>query len=112
MTEEERHYKILKKTSYEEQLSEEDKYITKRGICLTLAATATICAFLAVEGVDSMTPRLIYTSLGLLNVGLATKDIKEIMDTISTKTMLKNRIEDIDTELAMDDIEEGRGFRR
>lgn len=112
MTEEQRHYKILKKTSYEEQLSEEDKYLTKRGIGLTLAATAAICAILAVEGYDSMTPRLIWASLGLLNVGIAGKDIKEIIDTISTKTMLKNRIEDIDTELAMDDIEEGRGFRR
>lgn len=112
MTEEQRHYKILKRTSYEEQISEEEKNTTLRGITLTLSATASLCAIAlgASYGFTEMTPRIICAAMGLMNVSFAAKDLKEMMQSISMKTMLKGKIEDIDMELDMP--EDNRGMSR
>ena len=112
MTEEQRHYKILKRTSYEEQISEEEKNTTLRGITLTLSGTASLCAIAlgAGYGFEQMTPRIICAAMGLMNVSFAAKDLKEMIQSISMKTMLKGKIEDIDMELDMP--EDDRGMSR
>ena len=113
MTEEQKRFKILKRTSYEEQIAQESKEATKITFSLGLSAAAAIVIFLAAsqQGVGS-TARIVETGLGLLNTGIGAYELKNLMQAISKKTMLEGKIDDIDTELEMFENNESRGMKR
>ena len=102
MTETEKRYKVLKKTSYNAQISNENKTITLRTFLFGIASLATICAVANATRytVDTeLSTRIIEMTLGMIDTTYAAYNLKKMIESISTKTMLKNRIEDIDDEL-------------
>lgn len=113
MTEEQKRFKILKRTSYEEQVSQENKEATKRTFLFGFSASAAILIFLAAEqqNIDEAT-RLVDVGLGLLNTGFSVYYLKGLIQAISKKTMLQGKIEDINIELESPENEESRGMRR
>lgn len=102
MTEAEKRYKILKKTSYQAQISNENKITTLRTFLFGLTSLATLCAVANVTryNVDTeLSTRITHMTLGMIDTTYAAYNLKKMIESISTKTMLRNRIEDIDTEL-------------
>ena len=113
MTEEQKRYKVLKRTSYEEQISQESKEATISTFWFGFSAAATIMAILFASQQDvSSTARMIYTGLGLVNSGYGASKLNNLIQAISKKTMLEGKIDDINTELEMPEDEESRGMKR
>ncbi len=112
MTEEQKRFKILKRESYEEQISEESKRATIKTFIMGLSSAAALVTFLAASKSPDLTTKLADTGLGLLNAGYGVYHLKGLMEAISRKTMLQGKIEDINTELEMPENEESRGMRR
>ena len=113
MTEEQKKFKILKRTSYEEQISQESKVATNYTFLFGLSALATILSFSNASQQDfSSTARMVETGIGLLNTGFSAYGLKNLMQAISRKTMLEGKVEDINVELEMPEKEERRGMPR
>ena len=113
MTEQQKRYKILKRTRYEEQISHENKITNIRALWLGLTASAAILGFLSSSQHDpGSTLRAINAGAGIITAGYSTYQLKNIIEAISRKTMLQGKIEDINTELAMSEMEEEKGRRR
>lgn len=113
MTEEQKRFKILKRTSYEEQISQENKEATKKTFLFGFSAAAAILIFSAAaqQNIDAAT-KLVDVGLGLLNTGFGVYHLKGLIQAIGKKTMLQGKIEDINTELESPENEESRGMRR
>lgn len=113
MTEEQKKFKILKRTSYEEQISQENKESTKKTFLFGLFAAAALCAFstAACANVDR-TLGFINIFLGSVNTGLGAYNLKGLIESISKKTKLQMKVEDINSELEMPENEESRGMRK
>ena len=113
MVEEQKKFKILKRTSYEEQISQESKEATKNTFLFGLAAAAALCFFTvtAHENTDNAL-RLMHMSFGLLSTGLSVYHLKGLIESISKKTNLQSKVEDINSELEMLENEESRGMSR
>ena len=77
MTEEQKRFKILKRTSYEEQISQENKEATKKTFLFGFSAAAAIFIFLAAaqQNID-VTTKLVDVGLGLLNTGFGVYHLK------------------------------------
>lgn len=110
MTEEQKRFKILKKESYEQQMSEENKRATGRTFLIGFSSALAVYSFLLASKSDGLTIK-IYEGLGLLNAVYGAYQLKALMKAISKKTMLQGKIEDINTELDMPENEENRGMR-
>ena len=107
MTEEQKKFKILKKTSYEEQVSKEDKKATMDTFLIGLnAAAAIIVSIYAMQSKD-IPARLAFGLQGFLLSGVSAYHLKNLIQAIGKKTILQSKIEDIDTEI---DFEESRGM--
>ncbi len=113
MTEEQKRFKVLKRTSYEEQISQENKEITKKTFLFGFSAAAAIVIFSAstLQNIDATT-RLVDVTLGLIDTGFSVYSLKDLIQAIGKKTMLQGKIEDINTELESPENEESRGMRR
>ncbi len=111
MTDEQKRFKIQKKESYEEQISQENKRSTQKTFLFGLAAAAALCNFTAVANakVDNVL-QLVNFFLGLTNTGLGAYQLKGLIESISRKTNLQSKVEDINSELEMHENEESKGM--
>lgn len=112
MTEEQKRFKITKKESYENQISQENKKLINRTFLVGLSSAATLLGFLAATRDVGLSMRAACTAMGISNAGLAACGLKGVMEAISRKTMLEGKIEDINTELEMPENLENRGMKR
>ena len=107
MTESEKRFKILKKTSYEEQLSrEETRQILKTfllGVFVILAISSSkvfdIALGILQTGNDDHDFIEFSTALSLLSSYLSVIEAGSLVKTIVKKTLLEDKIEDIELEL-------------
>ena len=113
MTNEQKRFKIQKIESYEKQISEENKEATKKTFLFGLAAAAALCFFAATahENIDNAL-RLVNMPFGLVSTGLSVYHLKGLIESISKKTNLQSKVEDINSELEMPENEESRGMGR
>ena len=113
MTEEQKRFKILKRTSYEEQIAQESKEATKNTTSFGLIAAITVMMLLLASEQDyGSISRIICAVLGLLESRYAAYRLKNLIQAISRKTMLEGKIDDIDTELEMLENEESIVMKR
>lgn len=112
MTEEQKRFKITKKESYEKQISQEKKNATYRTFLVGLSSAATLVGFLTATRDIGLSMRAACTAIGISNAGLAAYGLRSVMESISRKTMLEGKIEDINTELEMPENLENRGMKR
>ena len=111
MTEEERRYKILKKESYEELAKKERKDGVISGLATGIGAAALIIT--ANQIIMSDAKSLIIGCLGALVPGLVTgENLFYTISSICKKTMYESKIEDIDRELEMLELNEKEGMKR
>lgn len=111
MTEEERRYKILKKESYEELAKKERKDGVIYGLATGMGAAALIIT--ANQIIMSDAKSLIIGCLGVLVPGLVTgENLFYTISSICKKTMYESKIEDIDRELEMLELNEKGGMKR
>lgn len=113
MNDEQKRYKILKRTSYEEQISQENKKVIESTLMLGLGAALTICALAQIIDVDNTDIIQLMNYAGVFaSSTVSATYLKMLIDAISKRTMLQGKIEDINTELEMLKIEESRNMRR
>ena len=113
MTNEQKRFKIQKIESYEKQISEENKESVRKTFLFGLAAAAALCTFTAAAHANTDNPlQLVNISFGLANTGLGAYHLKGLIESISRKTNLQSKVEDINSELEMPENEESRGMRR
>lgn len=112
MTEEQKKFKILKKESYEQQISKLDKEKTTVTFLMGLSAAAALCAFPLVAQFADSPIASVCAGIGSIYATASAHRLKELMEAISKKTMLQGKIEDINNELEMPENEESRGMRR
>lgn len=113
MTNEQKRFKIQKIESYEEQISQENKESIKKTFLFGFVAAGAFCAFSGVANANTNSAlQLIEIFLGLTNTGLGAYYLKGLIESISRKTNLQSKIEDINSELEMPKNEESRGMRR
>lgn len=114
MTEEQKRFKIKKRVSYEEQISEENKKVIEKGVICGILA---ICAVLYLyRGFNEEN----YQTLKIITGGLYTAwdayNLKDLIKAISRKMKLQGEIKNIDAELEkfeeMSEKEENRGMRK
>lgn len=111
MTNEQKRFKIQKIESYKEQISEENKESTKKTFLFGLAAAAALCTFTAAANASTDTAsQVINASWGVLNTSLSAYQLKGLIESISRKTNLQSKVEDICSELEMPENEESRGM--
>ncbi len=101
MTEEQKRFKILKRTSYEEQISQENKKATESTFLFGFSAATAIILFFSAATQQNIVAaiKLVDVGLGLLNTGFGIYHLKDLIQAICKKTMLQGKIEDINTEL-------------
>ena len=115
MTEKQKRYKILKRESYQEQISQEDKNAINSAIMAGFTAAGALCIFPAANSLSADTQlsmKLIEIILGILEAGFSAYNLKGLIEAICKKTMLQSKVEDINTELEMLEDKESRGMRR
>jgi len=102
MTEEQKNFKILKKTSYEQQVSKESKeeilYVFKLGL---YAAAALVTFLYGPENIQTEIEKWMMAGLGLFESIGAGLNLKDLIQSICKKTMLQGKIEDICNDLEM-----------
>lgn len=113
MTEEQRRFKVLKRTSYEEQISDEKKLIVLDTFIIGLASAASI--YVLSLGASSfqyldLNTTLLDIGLGVSSTSVGAVHLKDLIQAIAKKTMLESKIEDINTELEAFENEEKRGI--
>ena len=111
MTEEEKRFKIQKIESYEKEISKENKESINKTFLFGLSAAAAFCAFY----VDTITEtsynsQLIF--LGLADAGFSAYHLIGLIESISRKTNLQSKIENINSELERLESRESKGMRR
>lgn len=112
MTEEQKRFKITKKESYENQISQEKKKATYKTFLVGLSSAAAIVSYLALTKDIDTTERLALKAGSLFTTGSTVYYMKGVIEAISKKTMLEGKIEDINTELEMPENLENRGMKR
>ncbi len=108
MTEEQKRFKIKKRTSYEEQISKENKIAVMSTIFFGIAAGAVVSRFTNYSIGGEFGESLIGTASSMIGAG----SLKSLIEAISRKTMLEGKVEDINTELEMPENKESRGMSR
>lgn len=111
MTDEQKRFKIQKIEYYNEQISQENKESIKNTFLLGITAVGTICYFTAIPNERDEIFRLIYFFTGLTEMGLSSYWLKNLIESISRKTNLENKVDDINRELEMLEGKESRGMR-
>ena len=113
MTDKQKRFKIQKIESYKEQISQEGKELTKKTFLLGFTAVAAVCVFVAASYTTDNTSRFTDIFMGIANTSLIPFHLKGLIESISKKTNLQSKIDDINNELEMPENEEkSRGMRR
>lgn len=113
MTEEQKRFKIQKRTSYEEQISKESKEINANTFIAGLSAAVALCGFTKAIIVDNdMITQLLSFGIGITSTSMSACHFRDLIIAISKKTMLQSKVEDINTELETPENEESKGIRR
>ena len=115
MTEEQKRFKILKRTSYEEQISEYSKAATIKAFVTGLGAITALMYYKNSQQDISTIIKLVSAGMGIVLTGISADNLTKLMIAIGKVTMLQGKIEDINTELEMpenDKIEESKGMRK
>jgi len=111
MNEEQKRFKILKKESYEQQISEKKKKTTTSVFAIGFFSSLEIY-FLSYALQDSfLLGKVFFAILGLYEAGCSANYIRILIESICEKTMLQGKVEDIVNELEMLEIEE-KGRRK
>lgn len=109
MTEQERRFKIEKRTSYEEQIEKNNEKIVIAAIAVGLSGAA-VC--LTLPSVDLSNFASNEAVVGCVCAVLGGIDLKNLIESICRKVMYQSKIEDINTELEMLEQEESRGMKK
>ena len=112
MTNEQKRFKILKKKSYENQISIEEKKATKQTFMLGLSAAAIIAGLIISTDVSRYgIERIIGLGISMIGTFGAVDYLKELIESICRKINLQSKVEDIDNEIEMLENEKSRGTR-
>ena len=111
MTDEQKRFKIQKKEHYNEQISQENKEAIKNTFLLGITAVGAMVYYTAMPNERNEIIQYIYLSLGLADMGLSAYWLKNLIESISRKTNLENKVDDIKSELEMLEGKESRGMR-
>lgn len=111
MNEEQKRFKILKKESYEQQISEKEKQITSSIFDVGKWAGMAVASLANAVPNDYYISMLSLMALGAISTFLSTKHMRILIESICEKTMLQGKVEDIVNELEMLEIEE-KGRRK
>lgn len=109
MSEEEKRFKIKKKESYESQITEEKRNAVVKTFLLGLWVIAACASYVSAARQNDAGLALYRLSLGMIDSGFAISKLKKLLESISRKTMLEGKVEDIVSELELSEIEEERG---
>ena len=121
MTNEEKRFKIVKVKKYEDELSKENrKAIINTFLMATSSLTAASFLFVLINlGLWDLAninyPTLLKLLSGILvpaEMGLAISELKDMVEAISRKTVLKAKIDEINDDLEFAEEEEKRGIRK
>lgn len=121
MTNEEKRFKIVKVKKYEDELSKENrKAIIKTFLMAVDAILAAACFYSLVttniwDLANINYPTLLKLLSGILvpaEMGLAISELKDMVEAISRKTVLKAKIDEINDDLEFAEEEEKRGIRK
>lgn len=104
MNEEQKRFKVLKKEEYEEELREENSRTIEYAYIAGIGAIFTILNEQIFTDVET-TLRLIALFGIFVGVGVTYYGSKRLIPHISQRNILKNKIEDINNELEMQNIE-------
>lgn len=105
MNEEQKRFKILKKESYEQQISEKEKQITCSIFDVGKWAAGAVVALTNADPNDYYISMLGLMVLGGISAVLSIKHMRILIESICEKTMLQGKVEDIVNELEMLEIE-------
>lgn len=106
MTKEEKRIKILKRDDYKKELKENNKSINYKTFLLGFSALVSILCFSTGSTISDSTRKWFYQILGAINSLLGIYHLKNLIETICNKIMLKGKIDDIDTLLAINSMQE------
>lgn len=109
MIEEERRFKILKRTSYKELKEKESKKLTK---AVFSTGVSSILVVTGIYGMINFDIPMIGLLCGIVYSVDTVSNLKNVIEAICKKTMYESKIEDIDRELEMLEQNESRGMRR
>lgn len=113
MTNELKRFKLEKIDNYKQQISQEERIAAHKTFTFGLAAAGMACAFSEISNSNTNEVlRLIDLCFGLLSTGVSAYSLKRIIESISRKTMLQGKVEDINFELNMVENDESRGMKR
>ena len=112
MTEEQKRFKILKRTSYEEQISKENRVAIRKTFLFGLLAAGAIGILSKGTQQIDATTRLVDVGIGFTDTIFSVYQLNGLMQAIGKKIMLQGKIEDINTELEEPESEESRGIKR
>ena len=111
MTDEQKRFKIQKIEHYNEQISQENKEAIKHTFLLGISSVGAMVYYTAMPNERNEIIQYIYLSLGLADMGLSAYWLKNLIESISRKTNLENKVDDIKSELEMLEGKESRGMR-
>ena len=109
MTEEERRFKILKRTSYKELKEKENKKLTK---AVFSTGVSSILVVTGIYGMINFEIPMIGLLCGIVYSADTVSNLKNVIEAICKKTMYESKIEDIDRELEMLELNESRGMKK
>lgn len=109
MTEEEKRYKILKMTSYREQKEKENKKLTK---AVFWTGVTSIFVVIGIYGMINFEIPEIGFFNGCVYSAYTVGNLKNVIEAICKKTMYESKIEDIDRELEMLELNEKGGMKK
>ncbi len=111
MTEEQKRFKITKRESYEEQISEENKSAVLDTFVLGCFVIGAICFLIKCSNLEPNTiESVMYFLSGTLMSITSVLKVRELIETISKKTLLEDKLEQINAELEIPEAEESRGM--
>lgn len=109
MTNENKKFRIEQIDRYEEQISEEERNATKQTFLFGLSSAAMVSCLSTQGYLDpNTTIHFIELFLGLLNAGMGAHSLKSLIVSISRKTALQEKLE----ELKMEESNENEGKKR
>lgn len=102
MPESKKRLKILKKTSYEEQISQTNKNSIILSLCIGMAALTAIYVFSKAAGMEAdkeLFEKTVLELSGVLPVSAGIFSLTQLIKMICKKTILESKVEEINDEL-------------
>lgn len=120
MTNEEKRFKIVKVKKYEDELSKEDKKVTINTFLVaigSLSAAACFCGLVITTDasqniINPTLLKLLFSIMAPVEMGLTIPMLRDMVEAIGRKTVLKAKIDEINDDLEFAEEEEKRGIRK